>query len=379
LFATVAEHETVPVPEPVTLAGAIAPHARPEGTVSVKVTTPVNPFTAVTVMVDVADEPALTAAGEDALIVKSGAAPKVKVAVAEWDSDPLVPVTVTVKVPVVVDVQDRVAVPEPVTLVELIGLQVSPEGTVSVRPTEPAKPPMPVTVIVEVRLDPAVPDGEVAAIVKSWNWNVAVVEWVREPLVPVMERAYVFATVALHDTVAVPEPVTELGVIEPQVKPVGAESVRLTMPVNPFNAVTVIVEVAETPTSTAAGDVAVIEKSGAKLTVNVAVALWVRDPLVPVTVTEYVFAVLELHERLAVPEPEIVLGEIGLQVRPVGIVSVRVTVPEKLLTAVTVMVEVAEAPTVAEGEVAAIVKSTKLNVAVAVCTREPLVPVIMSA
>ncbi len=41
-------------------------------------------------------------------------------------------------------------------------------------------------------------------------------------------------------------------------------------------------DVAETFTSTAAGDDAAIEKS---VTVNVAVALWTKLPLVPVTVS----------------------------------------------------------------------------------------------
>jgi hypothetical protein len=62
------------------LLGDIAPQVRPAGTVSVRVTTPVNPFTAVTVIVDTADWPALTAAGEEAVIVKSL---KLNVAVAE--------------------------------------------------------------------------------------------------------------------------------------------------------------------------------------------------------------------------------------------------------------------------------------------------------
>jgi hypothetical protein len=82
----------------------------------------------------------------------------------------------------------------------------------------------------------------------------------------------VFATVALHDTDAVPEPETVLGVIAPQVSPLGAESVRVTVPVNPFNSVMVIVEVAEEPTSSPAG-VALIEKSAVKLNVKVAVAV----------------------------------------------------------------------------------------------------------
>jgi len=72
----------------------------------------------------------------------------------------------------------------------------------------------------------------------------------------------------MHDTVAVPEPVTLRGLIAPQVKLAGTVSVRLTVPVNPLTAVTVIVKVAEVPTVTAAGEVAEIVKS---VTVNVAV------------------------------------------------------------------------------------------------------------
>jgi hypothetical protein len=81
--AVVELQDTVAVPEPVTLVGVMAPQERPDGTVSVRVTVPANPFNAVIVIVEEADEPALTAAGDVALIVKSGAAPKVNVAVAE--------------------------------------------------------------------------------------------------------------------------------------------------------------------------------------------------------------------------------------------------------------------------------------------------------
>ena len=76
--------------------------------------------------------------------------------------------------------------------------------------------------------------------------------------------------VELHDTVAVPELVTLVGVIAPQVRFAGTVSVRLTVPVNPLTAVTVIVDVADTPALTAAGEVAATVKS---VTVKVAVAL----------------------------------------------------------------------------------------------------------
>ncbi|TME44158.1 MAG: hypothetical protein E6I55_11280 [Chloroflexi bacterium] len=62
--------------------------------------------------------------------------------------------------------------------------------------------------------------------------------------------------------------VTLLGVMAPQVRFVGTVSVSDTVPVKPLIADTVIVELAEVPTVTAAGDVAETEKS---VTVNVAV------------------------------------------------------------------------------------------------------------
>jgi hypothetical protein len=56
----------------------------------------------------------------------------------------------------------------------------------------------------------------------------------------------------LHDRVEVPEPVTLVGV-RVQVRPVAgdADAARPTTPLNPCNAVTVIVEVPETPAMTA--------------------------------------------------------------------------------------------------------------------------------
>lgn len=86
----------------------------------------------------------------------------------------------------------------------------------------------------------------------------------------------------LQDTVAVPELVTLVGVMAPQVRLAGTVSVSETVPVNPFTAATVIVEVAEVPTVTAAGEVAATVKS---VTVKVAVVEWDRVPLVPVMVS----------------------------------------------------------------------------------------------
>jgi hypothetical protein len=183
------------------------------------------------------------------------------------------------------------------------------------------------------------------------------------------------AVVDEHVRVAVPEPVTVPGVIAPQVKPAGTVSVKLTIPAKPFNAVIVIVEVAEEPAGTEAGELAAIVKSRV---LNVAVAVWTREPLVPVTVTLKVPAVVELQETVAVPEPVTVPGVIAPHVKPAGTVSVSVTTPAKPLTAAIVMVEVADVPALtADGDDAAMVKSTKVNVAVAECTKVPLVEVIV--
>jgi len=61
---------------------------------------------------------------------------------------------------------------------------------------------------------------------------------------------------------------------------------------------------------------------------------------------------------VAVPDPTMMLGLIDPQVNPDGIVSVRDTVPENPLSAVTVMVEVADWPVlVGAGELAEMEKS----------------------
>ena len=178
----------------------------------------------------------------------------------------LVPVMLSVKVPEVVELQETVAVPDPVTVLGVIAPHVKPAGTVSVRDTVPVNPPTAVTVIVEVADDPAGTDaGEVALIVKSCpaklNVKVAVAVWTSALLVPVIVTVKLVALAELHDRVAVPDPVTVPGVIAPHVRPAGTVSVRVTTPAKPFNAATVIVEVAEVLTATAAGDVAAIVKS----------------------------------------------------------------------------------------------------------------------
>jgi hypothetical protein len=123
-----------------------------------------------------------------------------------------------------------------------------------------------------------------------------------------------------------------------------------------------MIDVAEVPTVTAAGEVAVIVKSTVKL--NVAVVEWDSVPLVPVMPTGKLWDRVEEHDRVAVPEPVMLVGVMAPQVNPVGTVSVRLTVPVKPLTAVIVIVEVNDAPGLPEGLVAVMVKSVTENVAV---------------
>ena len=86
------------------------------------------------------------------------------------------------------ELQERVAVPEFVMVLGVMAPHVSPTGTVSVNVIVPVNPLSAVSVIVEVRVAPVGPDGDVAAMLKSVTAKVAVVVWVSVPLVPVIVR-----------------------------------------------------------------------------------------------------------------------------------------------------------------------------------------------
>ena len=95
---------------------------------------------------------------------------------------PAVPVIVTVKALAVDEVHARVEVPVPLAARVTVGElnpdgQVRPAGSVpSLSDTVPAKFWVLVRVIVEEMVDPTVPLGEVAEIVKSPTWTVTVTE-----------------------------------------------------------------------------------------------------------------------------------------------------------------------------------------------------------
>ena len=106
------------------------------------------------------------------------------------------PVTVTVNVPAVVDVQDSMLVCGDGGSVTLDGVseQTGPAGDEAEESeTEPAKLLTPVTVIVEVAAvlpSAGAAAGAEADIVKSTKWNVmALVEWASVPLTPVTVTA----------------------------------------------------------------------------------------------------------------------------------------------------------------------------------------------
>jgi hypothetical protein len=178
--------------------------------------------------------------------------------------------------------QDSVEEPEPPVILVAPRPQLIPVvgDVVKVKLTVPTKPLAGLTVIVEFSFEPIFPVRLVgfAPMVKSSITNVALAEWERVPLIPVMVSAYVPAVVELQETLAVPEFVRLLGEIGLQFRPVGMESVRLMVPVKPFTEPMDIAEVAGILTSTGPGEVAAMLKS---VTVTVAVVEWDRVPLAP--------------------------------------------------------------------------------------------------
>ena len=123
--------DNVELPEPVTLVGETVHDVL----LVARLATPVKPLTAAKLIVEVPAALALTVTDVGlAVIVKSWTT---KVTVTEWDRDPLVPVTATCLLPVVVNVHDSPVLPEPVTL---LGERVHDAVVLVARLTTPAKP-----------------------------------------------------------------------------------------------------------------------------------------------------------------------------------------------------------------------------------------------
>jgi len=88
--------------------------------------------------------------------------------------------------------------------------------------------------------------------------------------------------VALQETVAMPDPTRPPGVIDPQVRPEGMASIKVTVPEKPLMGVMEMVETVDVPELTGVGMEAVMLKSWNR---NVAVPEWTSEPLVPVIVS----------------------------------------------------------------------------------------------
>jgi hypothetical protein len=155
----------------VTLAGEMAPHVRPAGTLSVSATVPEKPPTAATVIVLEADTPAVVGTGLGAAVMLN-VLPRLNTAFAVWLKDPLVPVTTIVKLPAADAVQDSDAVAGEGGSITLAGsVQVTPAGGVlKDKLTVPEKPLRLVTVTVEVPDSVAELAAE-AAMLKSTMWK----------------------------------------------------------------------------------------------------------------------------------------------------------------------------------------------------------------
>ncbi len=262
--------------------------------VAVRIRLPENIFRLVSVMVDVVELPAdkLTDAGL-AVMLKS---PTLTSTCIVWTCVPLVPVTVTVKLPLAVGVtvNNDVAIP-PAVNVTLVGLKdaVRPvEGvTDAVRLTVPVKPLTLVRVMVDVPEEPTwtVMTVGFAVMLKSVHVTVTVSDWGGvEGLVPVTVtvKLPVAEQVTVRMDVADPPDVrVTLAALSVRVRPAGDEvAVSVTVPANPPWLVTVMVEVPDSPTER-------VRVFGLAATLKVPcgttvmVAEWDNPLLVPVTVT----------------------------------------------------------------------------------------------
>ena len=173
---------------------------------------------------------------------------------------------------------------------------------------------------------------------------------VNEPAAePVQERVEVPVVTAL-----VSETLVGLSV---HVSPVDGEilSDSATVPVKPFVAATVMVEVPGDPTATlTVVGLAATVKLGAPVTVYATPAECESVPLAPMTVTVNEPVAEPVQDKVEVPEVVVLVREtlagLSVQTRPVegDTVSDRVTVPVKPLTAETVIIDVPADPTTTE-------------------------------
>lgn len=147
--------------------------------------------------------------------------------------------TATWKLPVVVNVQDSVVLPEPATL----ALERVQEVLLVARLTTPLNPLSAVMLMVEFpgALTLRVRLVGLAMMVKSWILNVRVVLWDRLPFVPVTATCLVPDVVNVHVSVEVPEPVRLFGETVHEVLFVA----RVTIPMKPLSGESVMVDIPE--------------------------------------------------------------------------------------------------------------------------------------
>lgn len=269
------------------------------------------------------------------------------------ESAPLVPVIVTVAMPVV-------AVLDAVKVTTLPAkLAVTPAGIpLALKATLPLKPPPGVTVIVLLADFPWATEtlAGFAERVKSGPVTVSAIVAVctRVPLVPTIEMFVAPVGVldwAVKFTTMAPLPLTDEG-LKLAFTPVGKPlAERETLPLKPKSEATVIVLVGFIPAAILmlAGD-ADTEKSGLPTTVRLKVVVLVIAPLVPVTViiagvAGTVALAAALNVSVLVPEPLAIEAGLKVAVTPVGKpLMLRATAALKLFTGRTVMDVVAVAP-----------------------------------
>ena len=148
----------------------------------------------------------------------------------------------------------------------------------------------------------------------------------------------------VQESVELPDPVTLVRerLHEIPVDGLGLAA-RLTVPVKPFRAVTVMLEVPVTPTfGFRLVGLATKVKS---VTVTVTVVEWESDPLDPVAVTVYVEAGPEQESSELWADPRVMFEGLSVQVRPVGATDVvSATAPVNPFCGATVIEEAAVAP-----------------------------------
>jgi len=174
------------------------------------------------------------------------------------------------------------------------------------------------------------------------------------PDVPVTVTVTLPVEVKVQDSVELPDPpVTLVGV---RVHALLSETIATSL-LNPLRGETLIVDVPADPTTTVTlAGVAVIEKSGVRVTVYATVAEWEREPLVPVTVTVTGPAMVKVHERVEVPDPPVTVAKDSVQAE---LSLVRATLPLNPFNGEIEIVDVPADPTVTvtEAGLADIVKS----------------------